>query len=453
MRTITIISRLIIAILGAGLFAGCAGPTTPFGAVPLRRSAFNHDEGIKHASETVADDDDDDDDTAVASSRRTSNQPTSVSTTTTLHMTSADSAKPSDFTRQPAEPQQVIVIGSAAAAAARAPSSVLATTGPERIMQLQPQITFYPKRHILHGKATFKIVIDDPMGIKPEHELMLTYNGINVTRRFMWQSHIDYEGGEPATRMKITMYNLRLLPTKENRIDVIYWRQPHAQPVFAKYFPPSCSAFKEDKILTTGNFEVPSKLVDQISQAADSRHINPAILAGLIAQESGFNPRAVSYAKALGLTQITPLGEEEVIKNVNDPWPRYPNINRMTIPLLKYRVMSGKIHGGNEWRLNPQYSIAGGAAYLMELSDYWKRPQNMSVVSHYFKNTDSALSQLILASYNSGATRVNQALQSHGRRWLQDDKDLGEARKYVRRVISYCDYFSRAEEDEDAKAP
>jgi hypothetical protein len=78
MRTITIISRLIIAILGAGLFAGCAGPTTPFGAVPLRRSAFNHDEGIKHASETVADDDDDDDDTAVASSRRTSNQPTSV---------------------------------------------------------------------------------------------------------------------------------------------------------------------------------------------------------------------------------------------------------------------------------------------------------------------------------------------------------------------------------------
>jgi soluble lytic murein transglycosylase-like protein len=58
----------------------------------------------------------------------------------------------------------------------------------------------------------------------------------------------------------------------------------------------------------------------QITQAAQANGIDPALLAGLIKQESGFNPNAGSGAGARGLTQLMPgtaagLG----VTNVLDP--------------------------------------------------------------------------------------------------------------------------------------
>jgi hypothetical protein len=40
---------------------------------------------------------------------------------------------------------------------------------------------------------------------------------------------------------------------------------------------------------------------------------------------------------------------------------------------------------------------------------------------------------------------VSDALEREGTRWLQDE-ELGEARKYVRQIVSYCDYFEHRED-------
>jgi soluble lytic murein transglycosylase-like protein len=58
----------------------------------------------------------------------------------------------------------------------------------------------------------------------------------------------------------------------------------------------------------------------EITQAAQANGIDPALLAGLIKQESGFNPNAGSGAGAKGLTQLMPgtaagLG----VTNLTDP--------------------------------------------------------------------------------------------------------------------------------------
>jgi soluble lytic murein transglycosylase-like protein len=44
----------------------------------------------------------------------------------------------------------------------------------------------------------------------------------------------------------------------------------------------------------------------QIRQAAVANGIDPALLAGLVYEESGFNPKAVSKCGAQGLTQLMP---------------------------------------------------------------------------------------------------------------------------------------------------
>jgi len=51
-------------------------------------------------------------------------------------------------------------------------------------------------------------------------------------------------------------------------------------------------------------FPLPYK--SDLVRAADDRNLDPFLVAGLIRQESEFNPRALSPAKAYGLTQVRP---------------------------------------------------------------------------------------------------------------------------------------------------
>ncbi len=373
--------ELTFIFVAACLFSGCAGPTTPFGAVPLKKSAI---------PSLPQDDEEDDDDRMVASVQDPKNY-------------------------------------------------------------AHPRIVFSPKRQLLHDKAKFSLIIEDPQGIPKDFEIMVIYNGIDVTKKFLSQASASYEG-HSTTRMRLTMYNLRILPNRENRIDVVYWRTHNATSTFARYMPPYCDAFKAMPVVTTGTFREGQPFIETISRYALDKRFNPSFVTGLIAQESGFNTKAVSHAKALGLTQVTPLGEAEIVKD-NANWPRYPNIAGMPSPILKMNVMAGKINGSNEWRLDPSLSIQGGVEYLKYLNEYWRRPQAFSTISGNFRDTNLALSQLILASYNSGPTRVFNALQRHGKRWLHDGEDLDEARKYVGRVTSYCDYFAHGEESENESSP
>ncbi len=69
--------------------------------------------------------------------------------------------------------------------------------------------------------------------------------------------------------------------------------------------PPTTSTAVADKRVTTApgngsNAQVPAL----VARAAQKNNIDPALLAGLIQTESGFNERAVSPAGAKGLTQL-----------------------------------------------------------------------------------------------------------------------------------------------------
>ena len=95
-----------------------------------------------------------------------------------------------------------------------------------------------------------------------------------------------------------------------------------------------------------------------IEQAAARNGVDPAVLYGLIEQESGFDPSATSSAGALGLTQLMPGTASSL--GVSEP-------------------------------LNPAQSIEGGARYLGQM------------LRQFAGNTADAL-----AAYNAGPGAVQQ---------------------------------------------
>ncbi len=305
------------------------------------------------------------------------------------------------------------------------------------------KIKFFPQRQVLHGKVDFKIIIEDPVGIGPDYRIRLFYNKLDVSEKFLWQAKRVFINQE-HTKLQLTVPNLRIQPLKTNHVYFGYMRNINTKPIFAIYTPPSCSVFSAGTLASSHEIGMPFGVKTMIQAMGEEEKINPNFIAGLVAQESGFDTKAVSWAKAIGLTQITPLGEAEVIKTYKG-WPRYPDINQMSLPLIRMRVMRGKINSKNEWRLNPEYSIRGGTAYVKFLNNYWHKQENFQKLINTSNDPERALSSAILASYNSGPARVNYALQRFGNGWLQDAPELGEARLYVARVTSYCDYFSQEE--------
>jgi soluble lytic murein transglycosylase-like protein len=235
----------------------------------------------------------------------------------------------------------------------------------------------------------------------------------------------------PEVRLRVP--HLRLSPRRDNVIEVFYGD------AYANYPLPRCDLFRNLPITHTGEFKPSPELVRAIERVARESGFSPAFAAALIAQESGFDPRQISWAKAIGLTQVTSLAEEELrarkAENVAN-WPKYPEIDTYPVFLLKAMITAGEINSGNEWRLHPERSIRGGLAYARILVDLWK---NATPEDHR--------ARLIMASYNSGYARVAGALERGGEDWL-NSRELREAKAYVGRVSSFCDSFG-GENDED----
>src|SRR5207237_304986 len=130
--------------------------------------------------------------------------------------------------------------------------------------------------------SQFTVTVEDPDGVPRDYELMILYNGIDVSRAFMLQAQEMFEG-HSATKVKLTFENLRILAARENKIEVIYWHSHNDRPAYASFAPPRCSAFRPMKIASIGDFEVPSKLLEEISTDAVQFRLNPTYVAGLIA--------------------------------------------------------------------------------------------------------------------------------------------------------------------------
>ncbi len=119
-----------------------------------------------------------------------------------------------------------------------------------------------------------------------------------------------------------------------------------------------------------------------IDQAAARNGLDPAVLHGLIQQESGFDPNAASSAGAAGLTQLMPGTASSL--GVANP-------------------------------LNPAESIEGGARYLGEM------------MSKFGGNTSDAL-----AAYNAGPGAVEQygGVPPYAETQSYVSKVLGDAEAY-----------------------
>jgi soluble lytic murein transglycosylase-like protein len=123
----------------------------------------------------------------------------------------------------------------------------------------------------------------------------------------------------------------------------------------------------------------------QIGAAAQKYGIDPALLKGLIKQESGFNPNAGSSAGAQGLTQLMP-GTASSLGCTNP--------------------------------LDPAQSIDAGARYLSQQL-----------------NTFGGDVRKALAAYNAGPG----AVQRYG-----GVPPYGETQNYVQKVMSYADQYRTA---------
>jgi len=122
-----------------------------------------------------------------------------------------------------------------------------------------------------------------------------------------------------------------------------------------------------------------------IDQAAARNGLDPAVLHGLIQQESGFDPNASSSAGAEGLTQLMPGTASSL--GVADP-------------------------------LNPAESIEGGARYLGQM------------MSRFGGNTSDAL-----AAYNAGPG----AVQQYG-----GVPPYAETQDYVSKVLGYAEAYRQS---------
>ncbi|HTW40791.1 MAG TPA: lytic transglycosylase domain-containing protein [Solirubrobacteraceae bacterium] len=122
-----------------------------------------------------------------------------------------------------------------------------------------------------------------------------------------------------------------------------------------------------------------------IEQAAARNGIEPAVLHGLIQQESGFDPSAASSAGAAGLTQLMPGTAASL--GVANP-------------------------------LNPAESIEGGARYLGEM------------MRQFGGNTADAL-----AAYNAGP----EAVQQYG-----GVPPYAETESYVTKVLGYAESYRQS---------
>ncbi|MEA2694446.1 MAG: soluble lytic murein transglycosylase, partial [Acidobacteriota bacterium] len=154
----------------------------------------------------------------------------------------------------------------------------------------------------------------------------------------------------------------------------------------------------------------PLEFGEEIRASAAEQHLPASLVAGLIRQESAFNPRATSRVGARGLMQLMPETARDTARRLG----------------ISYRP---------EDLYDPHVSLRLGTAYLRELLD----------------DFDGNL-ELALAGYNGGPNRI-------GRLWRQaggttatggtggrladfvENLSLDESKNYIKRILVLADSY------------
>lgn len=145
----------------------------------------------------------------------------------------------------------------------------------------------------------------------------------------------------------------------------------------------------------------PLRYQPEISAAASRHGVDPFLVAGVIASESGYDASIVSRAGAVGLMQVLPSTADELSR-------------------------SGEVHMGVKASelTSPAVNVEFGAAYLGQLM-------------RRFDDTRTAL-----AAYNAGPATVDKWLhRPGGGKITYADVAFPETKRYVKRVLLEAHYY------------
>lgn len=149
----------------------------------------------------------------------------------------------------------------------------------------------------------------------------------------------------------------------------------------------------------------PLAYADEIRDAARRTGLPPYLVAGIIRQESGFDPRATSPVGARGLMQVMPATGREVAASLGESYE----------PERLY---------------DPGYSILLGSTYF----------------SRVLKMFDGNV-ELALAAYNGGPNRIRRMWRERERGSDVDEfletLPIEESRNYVQRILVHADSYRR----------
>jgi soluble lytic murein transglycosylase len=143
----------------------------------------------------------------------------------------------------------------------------------------------------------------------------------------------------------------------------------------------------------------------ELEENSRRRGLDPFLVAALIRQESEFNPRAVSAAKAYGLTQVLPSTARSIYRRVGAP----------------------EFH--TSMLFDPEYNLRLGTYYLRTMLD-----------SH------GGREEVTLASYNAGKSRSDLWLSWYEYREPAEFVEtipFTETRNYVQVVLRNADVYRR----------
>jgi soluble lytic murein transglycosylase len=162
-------------------------------------------------------------------------------------------------------------------------------------------------------------------------------------------------------------------------------------------------------------FPLPYK--NDLVRAAEDRKLDPYLMAGLIRQESEFNPKAISRARALGLTQLRAATGKEMARRAG--------VSRFQTSML----------------FRPEISLRLGAYYIRLMLDQWNGQWEQ-----------------VLASYNAGKSRANEWVKWGEFREPSEFVEtipFTETRDYVQAVLRNAALYRRlyAKMERPAAAP
>jgi hypothetical protein len=264
--------------------------------------------------------------------------------------------------------------------------------------------------------------------------MLIKYNGLLLDPKWYSDVVINYYDNYLEIKLLNSFFN----PKNMHKLALAVVNKSGNLIESFQFQKPICPIDTVMPIVDWSGFGVSPKIKNHFYNLTFQEKINPALIASLVAQESSFNPKAFSWSKAVGLTQITNIAATE-IQDIIPKWVNDKRLQSLDYSQSKFYINTGVITAQDDWRLDSKLSLLGGIYYLRHLDKYWSKPRHERLLATL--ENSNAKNEVILASYNSGAARVKAQIKKYGKNWLAS-KNLNEGRNYVQSILSYCHDFT-----------